>query len=105
MKSSIFAFLFAAAALVGLALPTPAAAATEFEKFQKSLNNRSPKNTMCVCTGGKLNRITGFIGTFEKEDANGVFIEAACYAAYFDKTTGENDDLEPCDATWMPLPR
>ena len=108
MKSSIFSFLLTVVVLVGLALPTPAAAASDIEKYGKSLTKRTGdpdfKRGLCVCTGGNLDRRAGVIVLGGGSDANGAFLLTVCTAMFFDETTGEVSDTEICDETWMPLP-
>jgi hypothetical protein len=109
MKSSILAFVLAAMALVGLALPTPsAAAATQLDNLQKSLRKRvagfDVTQGLCVCAGGDLDGIAGLIGVIPDENGIGLIFSAACFAVHFDATTGEISETDICDEDWVPIP-
>lgn len=108
MNSSILTFLLVSAALVGLTVSTAAAAPTATEKLAKSLAKRVAterfKEGFCVCTGGTLDSIAGYIAVATDVDGTGQSYAAACFAVVFDVPTGEISDVELCDESWMPLP-
>lgn len=109
MRTSIFAFALSAAALVGLALPTPAVAEpTGLEKLQKALRKRVAgfefKEGLCVCSGGNLDGVAGLIGVTPDENGVGQYLSAICFAVYFDTTLGELSDIDACDEDWVPVP-
>ena len=57
MKSSMLAFLLTVAAVVGLALPTPALAGTALDTYEKALSKRVGSqfmNGFCLCKGGAI---------------------------------------------------
>lgn len=106
MKSSMLAFLMAAAALVGLALPTPALAANALATYEKALAKRVGsqfKNGFCLCKGGNFDGATGLISLIEKENASGLYFATVCVVQFFDSETGIPSDAEFCDEDWIPF--